>query len=48
MRFSDLERTIPNITQKMLGQQLRSLTAEGIAIDQVIVPANWPSRYADL
>jgi len=25
MRFSDLERAIPNITQKMLGQQLRSL-----------------------
>src|SRR2546422_3131260 len=23
MRFSDLERAIPNITQKMLGQQLR-------------------------
>jgi len=22
MRFSDLERAIPNITQKMLGQQL--------------------------
>jgi len=25
MRFSDLERAIPNITQKMLGQQLRQL-----------------------
>jgi HxlR-like helix-turn-helix protein len=28
MRFSDLERAIPNITQKMLGQQLRSLAAD--------------------
>jgi len=25
MRFSDLERAIPNITQKMLGQQLPQL-----------------------
>ena len=30
MRFSDLERAIPNITQKMLGQQLRALEADGI------------------
>src|SRR5258706_12969836 len=30
MRFSDLERAIPTITQKMLGQQLRSLEAAGI------------------
>jgi DNA-binding HxlR family transcriptional regulator len=30
MRFSDLERAIPKITQKMLGQQLRSLEADGI------------------
>src|SRR5216683_2379808 len=29
MRFSDLERAIPNITQKMLGQQLRSLAVDG-------------------
>src|SRR5881396_889738 len=32
MRFSDLERAIPNITQKMLGQQLRSLAADGIVV----------------
>src|SRR5260370_9918825 len=32
MRFSDLERVIPNITQKMLGQQLRSLAADGIVV----------------
>src|SRR5260370_35950213 len=30
MRFSDLERAIPNITKKMLGQQLRNLAADGI------------------
>jgi DNA-binding HxlR family transcriptional regulator len=30
LRFSELERAIPNITQKMLGQQLRSLAAAGI------------------
>lgn len=30
MRFSGLERAIPNITQKMLGQQLRALEADGI------------------
>jgi DNA-binding HxlR family transcriptional regulator len=27
MRFSDLERAIPSITQKMLGQQLKSMEA---------------------
>lgn len=32
MRFSDLERAIPNITQKMLGQQLRALEADGIVL----------------
>jgi len=30
--LSDLERAIPNITQKMLGQQLRSLAADGIVV----------------
>jgi len=30
LRFSDLERVIPSITQKMLGQQLRALEADGI------------------
>lgn len=30
MRFSELERAIPTITQKMLGQQLRQLEADGI------------------
>ena len=32
MRFSDLERAIPHITQKMLGQQLRSSAADGIVV----------------
>jgi len=32
MRFSELERAIPNITQKMLGQQLRSLSTDGIVV----------------
>jgi len=30
MRFSELERAVPNITQKMLSQQLRQLEADGI------------------
>src|ERR1700704_6630386 len=30
MRFSDLERAIPSITKKMLGQQLKSMEADGI------------------
>src|SRR6202521_3727656 len=32
LRFSELERAIPNITQKMLGQQLRSLATDGIIV----------------
>ena len=31
-RYSDLERAIPNITQKMLGQQLRQLESDGIVV----------------
>jgi DNA-binding HxlR family transcriptional regulator len=31
-RFSDLERAIPNITQKMLGQQLRRMESDGIVV----------------
>ena len=30
MRFWELERAIPNVTQKMLGQQLRQLEADNI------------------
>lgn len=32
LRFSELERAIPAITQKMLGQQLKALEADGIVI----------------
>ena len=32
MRFSELERAIPNITQKMLGQQLRQMETDGIVV----------------
>lgn len=34
-RFSDLERAIPGISQKMLIQQLRQLEADGIVIRTV-------------
>jgi DNA-binding HxlR family transcriptional regulator len=30
MRFSDLERAVPKVTQKMLSQQLRRMEADGI------------------
>ena len=32
MRFSDLERAIPAVTQKMLGQQLKALERDGIVL----------------
>ena len=32
MRFSDLERAIPAVTQKMLGQQLKALEKDGIVL----------------
>ena len=32
LRFSDLERAIPSITQKMLGQQLRQMEKDGIVV----------------
>lgn len=35
LRFSDLERAIPNITQKMLGQQLRQMETDGIVVRTV-------------
>ena len=31
-RFSDLERGIPGVTQKMLGQQLRKMESDGIIV----------------
>jgi DNA-binding HxlR family transcriptional regulator len=40
LRYSDLERAIPNITQKMLGQQLRRMETDGIVVRKVypVVP----------
>ena len=40
MRFSDLERAIPAVTQKMLAQQLRQLEKDGIVHRKVypVVP----------
>jgi DNA-binding HxlR family transcriptional regulator len=34
-RFSDLEKLIPNVSQKMLAQQLRQLEADGIVVRTV-------------
>ena len=34
-RFSDLERAIPDVTQKMLGQQLKSMESDGIVVRTV-------------
>jgi DNA-binding HxlR family transcriptional regulator len=35
MRFSELERAIPSVTQKMLGQQLRQMEKDGIVVRKV-------------
>src|ERR1700750_925425 len=35
LRYSDLEKEIPAITQKMLGQQLRRMEADGIVVRTV-------------
>ena len=35
LRFSDLERAMPNITQKMLGQQLRRMETDGIVVRKI-------------
>src|SRR3979490_1589146 len=37
LRFSDLERAIPDISQKMLAQQLRQLEADGI-VRRIVYP----------
>jgi len=35
LRFSDLERAIPDVSQKMLAQQLRHLEADGMVVRTV-------------
>ncbi len=35
LRFSEIKKSIPNITQKMLTQQLRELEADGIVLRKV-------------
>ncbi|KWI38961.1 HxlR family transcriptional regulator [Burkholderia stagnalis] len=48
-RFSDLERLIPGITQKMLAQQLRRLEADGLVMRTVYhqVPPKVDYRLTD-
>ena|ERR1700681_2430270 len=41
-RFSDLERAIPDVTQKMLGQQLKQMESDGIVARAVFPEV--PSR----
>lgn len=49
MRFSDLERAIPGVSQKMLIQQLRQLEADGIVARTVYpeVPPKVEYRLTD-
>ena len=42
LRFSELERAIPNITQKMLGQQLRRMESDGIVVRMVLTTPRGP------
>lgn len=45
-RFSDLERAIPAVTQKMLAQQLRQLERDGIVTRKIYpeIPRRWNTR----
>ncbi|MCX4189012.1 winged helix-turn-helix transcriptional regulator [Methylophaga sp. OBS3] len=49
LRFSELEASIPNITQKMLSQQLRQLEKDGVVIRRVYeqVPPKVEYRLSD-
>lgn len=49
MRFNELQRTIPNITQKMLTKQLRDLEAYDIIVREVFaqVPPRVEYRLSD-
>src|ERR1700681_4550849 len=48
-RFSDLERGIPGVTQKMLGQQLRKMESDGIVVRTIFpeVPPRVEYRLTD-
>ena len=43
LRFSELERAIPGISQKMLSQQLRQLEHDGV-IARTVYPEVAPAR----
>jgi len=49
LRFSELERAIPGISQKMLGQQLRQLEHDGVLVRTVYpeVPPRVDYRLTD-
>jgi len=49
LRFSELERALPDISQKMLIQQLRQLEADGIVVRRVYpeVPPKVEYRLSD-
>jgi len=49
LRFSELERAIPDISQKMLIQQLRQLEADGIVVRRIYpeIPPKVEYRLSD-
>ncbi|WP_111509152.1 winged helix-turn-helix transcriptional regulator [Mycobacterium kyogaense] len=49
LRFSQLERQIPEVTQKVLIQQLRSLEADGVIarVTRPVVPPHVEYRLTD-
>ena len=44
LRFSDLEKAIPGVTQKMLGQQRRGMEADGIVVRTASSPGTAEGR----